>query len=119
MLLDEPRTSYKWYGVLALGLSIGSFNVARNGYQESADALDKADAAYKRYKAAATADDATKYHNLTVHYRREAVAFESTANAAVFLGVIFAATGVWSFFADGDKTPLLISYDRVGLQYRF
>lgn len=119
MLLDEPRTNYKWWGVLALGLSVGSFNVANNGYDESEKALDKAKAAYKLYKAAATADDATKYHKLTDHYRREAVAFESTANAAVFIGTVLLASGVYSFFSGNDNSPLLLSYDRVGLRYKF
>jgi hypothetical protein len=119
MLLDPPRTDFRWYGVLFLGLSIASFNVAQNGYTESDEALKKADDAYDLYKAAATPEDADRYHKRTARYRRQAVGFESTANAAVFVGAVFLATGVYSFFADGGNAPILVSMDRVEFRYRF
>jgi hypothetical protein len=119
MLMEEPRTDFRWYGVLLLGLSIGAFNVAQNGYKESDEALNKADDAYTLYKHAATRDDAERYHKRTARYRRQAVGFESTANAAVVIGLILGASGVYSFFADGSNKPILVSFDRVEFRYRF
>lgn len=119
MLMEPPRTDFMWYGVLMLGLSAASFAVASNGYTESAEALDKADDAYTLYKAATTVADADKYHKLTERYRREAVAFESTANAAVFLGIVLGAAGIYSLFAEGESKPILISHNRVGVRLRF
>lgn len=119
MLMEQPRKDYTWYGVLMLGLSIASLDVAQNGYTESDKALTKAQDSYKLYKAATTSDDANKYHKLTEHYRRRSVTFESTANAAVVVGVILGAAGVYSFFADGNKSPILVSYNSVTLRYHF
>lgn len=119
MLMEAPRTDFAWYGVLMLGLSAASFAVASNGYAESAEALDKADKAYALYKAATTSADADQYHKRTERYRREAVAFESTANAAVFLGIVLGAAGIYSLFTEGESKPLLISHNRVGVRLRF
>lgn len=119
MLMEPPRTDFTWYGVLMLGLSAASFAVASNGYAEAAQALDKADEAYALYKSATTADAADKYHKRTERYRRQAVAFESTANAAVFLGVVLGVAGVYSLFADGETKPILLAHNRIGVRVRF
>jgi hypothetical protein len=119
MLLEEPRKHFGWYGVLFLGLSIASFDVTANGYKESDAALKKANDNYKLYKAATTETDATRFHRLTEHYRKQAVGFETTGNAALILGVIFGATGVYSLFADDPNSPILVSAHSIGLRYRF
>ena len=119
MLMEEPRTHFGWYGVLFLGLSIASFEVTANGWKESETALKKANDNYKLYKAATTADDADRFHKLTNHYRKQAVGFETTGNAALLVGIIFGATGVYSLFADNPNSPIIVSSNSVGLRYRF
>jgi hypothetical protein len=118
-LSEAPRKNFTWYGVLFLGLSLGSFAAAANDYKESNDALDKADASYKQYQGATTSSDADRYHRQTARYRRQAVGFESTGNAAAMLGLIFGVTGVACFFTNDRDTPILLSYNRVTVRMQF
>ncbi len=119
LLLEEPRKDFTWYGVLFLGLSAASFAVASNGYKESTRSMDDADAAYSKYKLAATPNDADRFHRQTAHFHRAAVGYESTANAAVLLGVVFGLTGIYSFFDRSHDTPILMSLNRVTVRLRF
>jgi hypothetical protein len=119
MLTDEPRKDFRWYGVLFLGLSAVSFNVAAHDFRESEKARNKADDSFALYQASTTATDADHYHRQTSHYHRQAVGFESTANAAVVIGIIFGLTGVYSFTNNDRDTPILLSLNRVTLRLRF
>jgi hypothetical protein len=119
LLMEEPRKDFTWYGVLFLGLSVASFAVASNDYKESSDAMKKADSAYSLYKAATTSSDADLYHRKTRKLHRAAAGYESTANAAVLLGVIFGLTGVYSFRNYDHDAPILMSFNRVTVRLRF
>lgn len=119
MLNEPPRTDYRWYGVLFLGLSALSFSIAQHDYDKSDTAKKKADDTFDLYKAATTSTDADRYHSKTNRYHRQAVAFESTANAAVLVGVVLGLTGIYSFTDNSRDTPILLSLNRVTVRVRF
>jgi len=116
---DDP-VNHTAVGWTMVGLSLASFAVAANGVQESQDALDEADRAYAQYQAATIATDATRYRNEVNKWHRRARAFESTANGAAFLGVVFALTAYYSFVPEQlPQSPFLVTANSVGLRYRF
>ncbi len=119
MLMDEQRPDTSGYGWLFAGLTLVAFGVAANGYQETQDNIHKAKNAYSSYLIATNAGDALYYRDLTNTYSHRAQAYESTANAALALGLIFAVTTVAIFRSDRDTTPILLSDRGVQWTYRF
>jgi hypothetical protein len=117
MLMEEPQPPSTGYAWLFVGLTLISYGVAANDYQESQYNITKAKDAYKKYVAATTATQALNYRQLTITYSNRAQSYESTTNAALIIGTLFALTAIATFRSDGsDSGPLLLS-DR-GITYR-
>jgi hypothetical protein len=120
LLKQEPWRSGVGLGLTFAGLSIASLAVAVNGRNESRAALAQADTAYGKYRSATTTADALYYRDQTEHYHNRAKSFESTANAAGWLAVVFAFTSYYAF--NPERLPnwsLLAAVDGVAIERRF
>ena len=103
LLKQEPWRSGPALGWTFAGLTIVSLAVASNGYSESRTALRQADSAYTQYRSATNTTDALYYRDQTEHFHNRAKSYESTANAAGWLAVVFALTSYYSF--SGAPSP--------------
>jgi hypothetical protein len=122
MLDDKPFTISHGWGWAFLGLSLVSYAIAANDYTETENNVTKAKKAYKAYQADTVAQNALNDRALTTTYSDRAQAYESTTNAALLLGTIFAATAiaVFRFTPDADSdSPILLSQNSVILRLRF
>jgi len=120
MLMEEQRRDTPGYGWLFVGLTLVAYGVAVNDYQESQDNIRKAKSAYSSYVASRNAGDAVMYRDLTNTYSHRAQAYESTANAALFMGTVLALTAIAIFRSDGKPdAPILLSARGIEWQYRF
>lgn len=114
---DYTANRYAW---LFVGMTLVAYGVAANDYDESQTAITQAKKEYKNYQGATTSSAALFYRDQTVHFSRRAQAYESTANAALLLGSVFALTAIAIFRSDGPDTgPFLLSDRGVGFTYRF
>ncbi len=120
-MLNEPqRTNYRAYGWLFLVATLGAFAVAANDFDESKKSLDQSKQSYTQYQAATTPAQAQALHDQTQGQLNRAQSYESTANAAVFLGIAFALATIYSFKSgDQPQGPILLSANSVGWQIRF
>ena len=122
----QPVSSARWGWILA-GVSTLSFYATATRLQERDEALDEADRLYARYRQVTDVNDVDRVVDLreqTEDARRRAVGLETTANAAFWVGVLLAWGSVAAFTADAEGDPandrmLLLSANRVGLQWRF
>ena len=115
---DGPWVSYDALGWSFLGLSAASLAVAVNGYQESQAALDKARDAYDNYEVATTEADALHWRDETEKFHDRAKAFESTANTALFLTVLFGFTSYYSFSPEDEPSGPTVTVTATGVRFR-
>lgn len=120
ILAEEPHSLGPLSALIFTGLSLISFGVAYNGYQDDEYNIAKAKKAYKNYQAATTAAAALAYRDQTDTYIHRAQNYESSGNVAVLVGTAFALTAIAIFRSHGDSaTPILLSDRGVGWTYRF
>lgn len=120
MLMEESRSDSNRYAWAWLGLSLVSFGVAANDYDESQTNIKKAKTAYANYLSAKTQADALAWRDQTTTLSHRAQAYESTANAAIGIGVLFVIAAIATFRSSGpDTTPMLLSDRGVELRIRF
>jgi hypothetical protein len=114
---QHPIVTNGW-AWLSLGLSIVSFGVAYNDYNETEYNVKKAKQAYSNYLSASDPNVVEFYRNQTTTYSDRAQAYESTTNASLFLGTVLAITAIaiWHSDKTTEDVPLLLS-DR-GITYR-
>lgn len=120
MLMEESHPDSNRYAWMWLGLSLVSFAVAANDYDESQTNIKKAKDAYANYRASSSQTDALAWRDQTTTLSHRAQAYESTANAAIGLGVLFVIGAIATFRSSGpDTTPMLLSDRGVALRIRF
>jgi len=124
MLTEESHSFSKGWAWMWFGLSAVSFAVAANDYEQIQPNINKAKAAYAKYQAATTAADALAWRDQTTASSSRAVAYESSTNVALGLGVIFAAAAFAMFHYTGkdegaDSAPMLLSERGIELRLRF
>jgi len=120
MLAEPPPESFTGYGWTFLLLSVATLGYAVQARSDSQDSLSKADESYAQYQAAGTANDATEYRIATNSYLKDARGDEKRANAAFYLGVLFALTSYYSFFPEqAPDSPFVIGLNGVIIRHRF
>jgi hypothetical protein len=122
MMLKQEEADYSGnrFAWVFLGASLVSFGIAVNDYEESQADITRAKKAYKNYRAASTQAAALNYRDQTIHYSNRAQSYESTTNAALLLGTLFAVTAFAIFRSEGpDMSPMLLSDRGVGFTFRF
>jgi hypothetical protein len=114
---DYSANRYAW---LFVGMTLVAYGVAANDYDASQADITLAKKAYKNYRAAVTPAAALMYRDQTTTFSHRAQAYESTANAALIVGSLFALTAIAIFRSEGpDMSPILLSERSVGFTYRF
>ncbi len=121
MLMEESHPEANRYAWMWIGLSLISFGVAANDYDESQTNIKQAKAAYAKYRVSASQPDALVWREQTTTLSHRAQSYESTANAAIGLGVLFAIAAIATFRSTGtdDATPMLLSERGIELRIRF
>jgi len=119
MLRERQDTFGAGAGWTFLLLSAGAFAVASNGISERDKWLAEADDSYDAYEAATDAAVVKELRQDTQRYLDRAKAYESTANAALVLGVLFALTSYASFTNEPRESPILVSTNSIAYRYRF
>jgi hypothetical protein len=120
MLMEESHPDSNRYAWLWLGLGLISFGVAANDYDESQSNIKKAKSAYTNYQASKSQADALAWRDQTTTFSHRAQSYESTANAAIGIGVLFIVAAIATFRSTGpDDTPMLLSERGVELRIRF
>jgi len=120
MLLEEQKPFSHGYGWLFIGLTLVSYGVAANDYEESQYNLKKAKDAYRNYQHATTADQALAFRNQTITFGHRAEAYESTTNAALIVGSVLALTAIAIFRSEGvDNSPILLSDRGIAFHMNF
>lgn len=119
-MLRERQDSFgAGAGWTFLLLSAGAFAVAANGISERDKWLGEAEDSHDAYEAAADAATVKELRQDTQRYLDRARAYESTANAALVLGVLFALTSYASFTNAPRESPILVGYNSIAYRYRF
>jgi hypothetical protein len=120
MLNDDSPPNYSAYGWTFTGLTLLSLGYGVYAYNKSQDELDQADKDYKLYKNATTTSAALKYRAKTEDHRDEAKNYETRANVAIWMTVIFGLTAVYSFGPEmGPHMSLMSSLNGPVFIWRF
>jgi hypothetical protein len=119
-LADVSPPNYNAYGWTFTGLTLLSLGYGVYAYGKSQDELDQADKNYKLYKSAKTTESALKYRNKTEDHHDEAKNYETRANTAIALTLVFGLTAIYSFDTDlGPNMSLTSSLGGAVFTWRF
>jgi hypothetical protein len=120
MLNDTSPPPYEAYAWTFAGLALLALGYGVYAYGQSQDELDEADKNYDRYRAADTESDALAYRDRTEEHRKDARDFETRANVAAALTVVFALTAYYSFNpGTGPELSLSATLDGPVFIWRF
>lgn len=119
MLREQQDTFGTGAGWAFLLLSAGAFAVAANGVSERDKWLDEAEDSHDAYKAATDPATVKDLRQETQRNLDRAEAYESTANAALVLGVLLALTSYAAFTNEPRESPILVSANSIAYRYRF
>ena len=120
MLNDVSPPDYSAYGRTFTGLTLLSLGYGIYAYSKSQDELDQADKNYKLYKNADTTASALRYRGKTEDHHDAAKNYETRANAAIALTLVFGLTAYYSFHTDlGPDLSLTTSLGGAVLTWRF
>lgn len=113
---DTSGSGTGWTFLLLSGIA---FAVAANGISERDEELEGAETRHDEYNKATTSAEAASLRGKTNRHLDRAKSFESTANAALTLGVLFLLTSYASFTNEAREGPILISHRGIAFRYRF
>jgi len=120
ILNDVSPPDYNAYGWTFTGLTLFTLGYGIYAYTKSQDELDQADKNYKLYKNAGTTSSALKYRGKTEDHRDEARNYETRANAAIVLTLVFGLTAFYSFHTDlGPHMSLTSTLDGAVFTWHF
>lgn len=119
MLRERQDTFGAGAGWTFLLLSAGAFAVAANGISERDKWLAEAEDSHDAYEDATDAATTKELRKDTQRSLDLARGYESTANAALVLGVLFALTSFASFTNEPRESPILVSYNSIAYRFRF